>query len=58
MESYLSHTRKVSTLKRLTPANIRSRALQTEVELQNQCSRLGKLRSDNSSLQKDLVELR
>ena len=42
----------------LTPANIRSRALQTEVELQSQCLQLEKLKSINSALQKDLVELR
>ena len=34
----LLRTRKVSTLEHLAPANIRSRALQTEVELQNQGS--------------------
>ena len=60
VESCLSRTWKVSTLEHLAPANIRSRALQTEVELQNQCSQLEKLRGTNSSLQlqKDLVELR
>ena len=42
----------------LAPASIRSRALQTEVELQIQCSQLENLKSTNSSLQKDLVELR
>ena len=58
MDSCLSRTRKVSTPDYLTPANIRSRALQTEVELQNQCLQLAKLKSTNSSLQKDLVEFR
>ena len=58
VESCLSRTRKVSTLELLAPANIRSRALQTEVELQNQCAQLEKLKSTNSLLQKDLVELR
>ena len=58
MKSCLSRTRKVSTLEHLAPANIRSRALQTEVELQNQCLQLEKLKSTNSSLQKDLIELR
>ena len=54
----LSRTRKVSTLEHLAPANIPSPALQTCVELQNQCLQLEKLKSTNSSLQKDLVELR
>ena len=61
MESCLSRTRKVSTLELLAPANVRSRALQTEVELQNQCAQLEKLKSTNctnSLLQKYLVELR
>ena len=58
MESCLSRTRKVSTLELLAPANIRSQALQTEVELQNQCAQLKKLKSTNSLLLKDLVELR
>ena len=58
VESCLSRTRKVSTLELLAPANIRPRALQTEVELQNQCAQLEKLKSTNSLLQKDLVELR
>ena len=58
VESCLSRTRKVSTLELPAPANIRSRALQTEVELQNQCAQLGKLKSTNSLLQKDLVEFR
>ena len=58
VESCLSRTRKVSTLEFLAPANIRSRALQTEVELQNQCAQLEKLKSTNSLLQKDPVELR
>ena len=58
MESCLSRTRKVSTLEHLAPANIWSRALQTKVELQNKCSQLEKWKSDDSSLQKDLVELR
>ena len=57
VESCLSRTRKVSRLELLAPANIRSRALQTEVELQNQCAQLEKLKSTNSLLQKDLVEL-
>ena len=35
---FLSRTREVSTLELLAPANIQSRALQTEVELQNQWS--------------------
>ena len=58
VESCLSRFRKVSTLELLAPANIRSRALQTEVELQNQCAQLEKLKSTNSLLQKGLVELR
>ena len=58
VESCLSRTRKVSTLEHLAQDNIRSRALQTEMELQNHFSQLEKLNSTNSSLQKDLVELR
>ena len=58
VESCLLRTRKVSTLEDLAPANIRSRAIQTEVEPQNQCSQLEKLKSTNYSLQKDVVELR
>ena len=58
VESCLSRTRKVSTLEHLAPANIWLRALQTEVERQNQCLKFEKLKSTNSSLQKDLVELR
>ena len=58
VESCLSRTRKLSRLELLAPANIRSRALQTEVELQIQCAQLEKLKSTNSLLQKDLVELR
>ena len=58
VESYLSRTCKVSTLELLAHANIWSRALQTEVELQNQCAQLEKLKSTNSLLQKDLVERR
>ena len=58
MKPCLSWTRKVSTLELLVPANIRSRALQTEIELQNQCSQLEKLKSTNSSLQKADVEHR
>ena len=54
----VSRPRKVSTLELLAPANIRSRSLPTEVELQNQCAQLEKLKSTNSLLQKDLVELR
>ena len=54
----LPRTRKISTLEYLAPANIRSPALQTCVELQNQCLQLEKLKSTNSSLQKDLVGLR
>ena len=57
MESFLSRTWKVSTL-HMALANIQSRALQTEVELQNQCWQLENLKSTNSSLQKDVVELR
>ena len=52
VESCLSRTRKVSTLELLAPANIGSRALQTEVELQNQCAQLEKLKSTSSLLQK------
>ena len=48
----------MSALDLLAPANIQSQALQTEVELQNQCAQLEKLKSTNSLLQKDLVELR
>ena len=58
VESCLSRTQKVSTLEHLAPANFRSRALQIEVEPQNQCSQLEKLKSTRYSLQKDLVELR
>ena len=58
VEFCLARTRKVSMLEHLAPANLRSRALQTEVELQNQCLQLKKLKTTNSSLQKDLVELR
>ena len=50
-------SRKVSTIELLAPANIWSCALQTEVEMRNQCSQLEKLKSTNS-LQEDLVELR
>ena len=57
-DSCLSRSRKVSTLELPAPANIRSQALQTEVELQNQCAQLEKLKSTNSLLQKDLVEIR
>ena len=57
VESCLSRTRKVSTLELLAPANIWSRALQTAVKLQNQCAQLEKLKSTNSLLQNDLVEL-
>ena len=39
-------------------ANIRSRCPQIEMELQNHCSHLEKLKSTNSLLQKDPVELR
>ena len=53
-----SRTRKVSSLNFLAPANIRSRALRSEVELQYQCSQLEKLKSTNSLFQKDLVQLR
>ena len=48
----------MSTLELLASSNIRSRALQTEVELQNQSAQLEKLKSTNSLLQKDLAELR
>ena len=48
----------MSTLELLALANIQSRALQTEVELHNQCAQLEKLKSTNSLLRKDLVELR
>ena len=58
MDSCLSRTSKVSTLEHLAQANIRSRALQTVVEQQNQCLQLEKLKNINSSLQKDLVERR
>ena len=57
VESCLSRTRKMSTIELLAPTKIRSRALQTEVELQNQCAQSEKLKSTNSLLQKDLVEL-
>ena len=57
METCLSRTRKLSTLDYLATANIWSRALQIEVELQNKCLQLEKLKSTNSSLQADLVEL-
>ena len=58
VESCLSRTRKVSTLEHVAPANIRLRALQTEKQLKNQSLQLENLNSTNSSLQKDLVELR
>ena len=58
VESCLSRTRNLSTIELLAPANILSRVLQTEVELQNQCAQLEKLKGTNSLLQKDLVELR
>ena len=58
VESCLSRIWKVSTLELLVPANVRSRALQTEVELQNQCAKLERLKNTNSFLQKDLVEIR
>ena len=58
VESCLARTRKVSTLEHLATDNIRSHALQIEVDLQNQCLQLEKLKSTPSSLQKDLVELR
>ena len=58
VETSLSRTWKVSTLEHLAPANIRSRALQTELELQNQCFQLEKLKSSNSSLRKELVVFR
>ena len=58
MESCMSRTWKVSTLEHLAPANIQSRALQTEVELQSQYLQSEKLKITKSSLQKDLVELR
>ena len=57
--SFRWRTQKVSTLEHLAPATIRSRALQNEVELQNQCLQLEKLKNTNTSLQNDdLVELR
>ena len=46
----------MTELELLAPANICSRALPTQVELQNQCSHLVKLKSTNSSLQKDIDE--
>ena len=49
MESYLSRTRKVYTLEHLAPTKFRSRAMQTEVELQNQCLKLEKMKSTNTS---------
>ena len=59
VERFRWRTQKVSTLEHLAPANIRSRALQNEVELQNQCLQLEKLKSTNYSLQNDdLVEFR
>ena len=58
VESCLSRTWKVTTLEDRAPANIRSHALHTEVQLQNQCMQLEKLKSTNASLTKDLVELR
>ena len=57
VESFRWRTQKVSTLEHLAPANIRSRALQNEVELQNQCLQLEKLKSTNSSLQNDDLDL-
>ena len=58
VESCLSRTWKITTLEHRAPANIRSHALHTEVQLQNQCMQLEKLKSTNSSLTKGLVELR
>ena len=58
VESCLSQTPKISTLEHLAPANIRTRALQTEIELQNQCLQLKKLKGTKSPLQKDLIKLR
>ena len=52
-----SQTRKISKLDLLAPANIRPRALQSDVELQKQCSQLEKMKNTVSLLQKDLVEL-
>ena len=52
VEFYLSRNWKVSTLEIRAPANICSRALQTEVELQNQCSQLEKMKSTNYLLKK------
>ena len=48
VDSYLSWTRKVYASEHMAPANIRLRALQTEVEQQNQCLQLEKLKSTNS----------
>ena len=48
----------MSTLELLVPAKIRSSALQTEVETQNQCSHLEKKRIQFLFLQKDLDKLR
>ena len=58
VKSCLSRTRKSSTIEVLATAKFLLRAPQTEVDLRSQCSRLEKLKSTNSSLQKDLVELR
>ena len=58
MKSCLSRTRKLSTPELLAPANFCSRALQTEVEMQNHCAQLEKLKSTNTLLQKNFVELR
>ena len=57
MDSCLSRTWKLSSLKHLAPDNVRSRALQTEVELQYHCLQLMKLKSTTSSLQKNLIML-
>ena len=55
VEFCLSRTRRLSTLELLASANIRSRALQTELELQKQCPQLELLKGTNL---RDLVELR
>ena len=57
-KSCLSRTWKMLTLEHLAPANIWSPALQTQVELRIQCLQLEKLKSNNSSLRKDLFEYR
>ena len=56
VESYLSRSRKLSTLKLLLASNNRSRAVQIEVELRSQCTQLENSKKTSPLLQKDLVD--